>query len=202
MRNLKDEKTKIYPSTMRGGKELPSSSALDSISVLSKLATPTPAIDSDMSHVIDDATSAMHDTYDETTSMLDTTVPLGEFLDEQLARARENEIIETDNIDESDDEDSPPRYELPVVPEGYVMDETARDFLACNDRYDLKKLLAKLEEKSLNARMKYDPAFATSPIFITDKDYDFSVDTEIITFVESDPFVAMNLKLLWHILLN
>ena len=39
--------------------------------------------------------------------MLDTTVPLGEFLDEQLARARENEIIETDKIDESDDEDSP-----------------------------------------------------------------------------------------------
>ena len=109
MRNLKDEKTKIYPSTTRGGKELPSSSALDSPSVLSKLATPKPAsaINSDMSHVIDDATSTMHDTYDETTSMLDTTVPLGEFLDEQLARARENEIIETDNIDESDDEDSP-----------------------------------------------------------------------------------------------
>ena len=36
--------------------------------------------------------------------------------------------------------------------------------------------------------MKYDPAFATSPIFITDKDYDFSVDPEIITLVESDPF--------------
>ena len=43
MRNLKDEKTKIYPSTTRGGKELPSSSALDSPSVLSKLATPKPA---------------------------------------------------------------------------------------------------------------------------------------------------------------
>ena len=109
MKNLKDAKTKIYPSTTRGGKELPSSSALDSPSVLSKLAAPKPAsaIRSDMSHVIDDATSAMHDTYDETTSMLDTTVPLGEFLDEQLARARENEIIVTDNIDESDDEDSP-----------------------------------------------------------------------------------------------
>ena len=191
MRNLKDEKTKIYPSTTRGGKELPSSSALDSPSVMSKLATPKPdtAMNSDMSHVIDDATSAMHDTYDETTSMLDNTVPLGEFLDEQLARARENEIIETDNIDESDDEDSPPRYELPVVPEGYVMDEeTARDFLACNDRSDLKKLLAKLKQKTLNARMKYDPAFATSPICISDKDYDFSVDPEIITLVESDPF--------------
>ena len=109
MKNLKDQRTKIYPLTTRGGKELPSSSALDSPSVMNKLATPksATAMNSDMSHVIDDATSAMHDTYDETTSMLDTTVPLGEFLDEQLARARENEIIETDNIDESDDEDSP-----------------------------------------------------------------------------------------------
>ena len=40
-------------------------------------------MNSDMSHVIDDATSAMND---ETTSVLDTIVPLGEFLDEQLAR--------------------------------------------------------------------------------------------------------------------
>ena len=102
MRNLKGQKTKMYLSTMRGGKELPSSFALDSPSILSKLATPKPAstINSDMSHVIDDATSAMRGAYDETTSMLDNTVPLGEFLDEQLARARENEIIEIDNIDE------------------------------------------------------------------------------------------------------
>ena len=79
MRNLKDERTKILPSTTRGGKELPSSSALDSPSILSKLATPKPAtaLNSDMSHVIDDATSAMHDTYDETTSVRDTTLPLG-----------------------------------------------------------------------------------------------------------------------------
>ena len=119
MKNLRDPKTKIYPSTTRGGKELPSSSALDSPSILSKLATPKPAsaIRSDMSHVIDDATSAMHDTYDETTSMIDTTVPLGAFLDEQLARVRENENIESDNIDESDDED------LPVIPKGYVFDK-------------------------------------------------------------------------------
>ena len=92
---------------MRGGKELPSRSALDSPSVLSKLATPTPAIDSNMSHVIDDATSAMHDAYDETISLLDNNVPLGEFLDEQLARVRENEITETDDIIETEDYDSP-----------------------------------------------------------------------------------------------
>ena len=79
---LERRENKIYPSTTRGGKELPSSSALDSPSVLSKLGTPTHAIDFDRSHVIDDATSAMHDTYVETTSMLDTTMPLGELLDE------------------------------------------------------------------------------------------------------------------------
>ena len=46
----------------------------------------------------------------------------------------------------------------------------------------------------MNARMLYDPKFATSPIFIDDKDYEFSV--------ESDPFHFMKLKLLWHILLS
>ena len=119
MRNLNEKKTKIYPSSTRGGKELPSRSALDSPSVVRKLATPTPAIDSDTSHVIDDATSAMHDAYDDTTSLLDNIVPLGEFLDEQLARARENEIIETGNTDESDDEESL------VIPEGYLFDQEA-----------------------------------------------------------------------------
>ena len=70
-------------------------------------------------------------------------------------------------------------------------EETVRDFLACNDRSDLKKLLAKWKQQSLNARMKPDPTFATSPICVTDKDYEFSVDPEIITLVESDPFYGL-----------
>ena len=106
MRNLKDERTKILPSTTRGGKELPSSSALDSPSVISRLATPKPttAMNSDISHVTDDATSAMHD---ETTSVRDSTLPLGEFLDGQLARFRANEITEDPITDDSDDEGPP-----------------------------------------------------------------------------------------------
>ena len=36
--------------------------------------------------------------------------------------------------------------------------------------------------------MKYDPAYVTSPIFVTDKDCEFSIDPDIITLVESDPF--------------
>ena len=100
--------------------------------------------------------------------MLDTIVPLGEFLDEQLARARENENIEYDNIDESDDEDSPSNeYESPVIPEGYVFEkEAALAILACKDRYELKRLLAKWKQQSLNARMKPDPAFATTPMSV------------------------------------
>ena len=131
---------------------------------MSKLATPTPAIDSDMSHVIDDTTSTMNDAY-AVTSLLDKTVPLGELLDEHLARVRTIDYVEDDDISETDEiietehfetpvRPSSPRYELPVMPEGYVMDgEVARDFLACKDRDDLKKLLCKWKEKSLNARM-------------------------------------------------
>ena len=61
MKNLKDAKTKILPSTTREGKELPSSSALDSPSVLNRLATPPHAINYDMSQVLNDGTSAMND---------------------------------------------------------------------------------------------------------------------------------------------
>ena len=71
MKNLKDPKTKIFPSKTRGGKELPSSSALDSPSVMSKFATPSHAINSDMFDVVDDVTCTMNDAYDDTSTLLD-----------------------------------------------------------------------------------------------------------------------------------
>ena len=43
--------------------------------------------------------------------------------------------------------------------------------------------------------MKCDPKFATSPIFVIDKDYEFSVDLELITLVESDPFHGYETKI-------
>ena len=125
----------------------------------------------------------MHDTYDETASMPDTTMPLSEFLDEEIARAREKEIIEYECDDDSDDEN------MPIIPEGYLFDmESSNAILACKDRYELKRLLIKWNKESLRDRMRPDPAFATSPICVTDKDYEFSIDPDIITLVESDPF--------------
>jgi len=149
MRNPIDPRTKVLPSTTRTGKELPSSSALDSPSVMSKFATPPPARNLDMSHVLDDATSAAHDAYDD--AMLDTALPLGAFLDAQIARvaARCDDTSETAEIIEVEPAISPvrtssPRYELPDMPEGYVMEgEIAEDFLACKDSYGVEKLLLK-----------------------------------------------------------
>ena len=122
MKNLKNAKT-------RGGKELPSSSALDSPSIISKLETPQHAINSDMLQVIDDVTSTMNDTYDDASTLLDNDdVPLGEFLDEQIARVIQHDVVESDDELETETLSTPsrtslPRYELPKVPEGYVMSE-------------------------------------------------------------------------------
>ena len=125
---------------------------------MNKLATPKPtAMNSDMSHVIGDATSAMRDTYDETTSMLDTIVPLGEFLDEQIARSREREIIEPEHDDVSDDEP------MPAILEGYLFDvESSAAIFACQDRRELKRLLIKWSKESFRGRMKPDLTYLCS----------------------------------------
>ena len=85
-------------------------------------------------------------------------------LDEQIARVRQHDIVESDDELETETlqtpRTSPPRYELPKVPEVYTMSEEAtRDILACKDRDDLEKLLWKYKERSLNAKMKCDPQF-------------------------------------------
>ena len=175
MKNLKDPKTKVFPSTTRGGKELPSSFALDSPSVMSKFATSPPARNLDMSPVLDDAydntipdtardampdtaRDAMPDTGDampDTTlpddardTMLDTArdtnlpdVPLGVFLDAHIARVTANARDASETADTIEIEpafaparSSSPRYELPDILEGYIMEgEIDEDFLVCKD---------------------------------------------------------------------
>ena len=101
--------------------ELPSSSALDSPLVLSKLATPPHAINSNMSQVIDDATSTMKDAFDDASTLLNDEVPLGEFLDEQIARVIQHDVVESDDELETETPETPartslPTYELPKVP--------------------------------------------------------------------------------------
>ncbi|KAI5003487.1 hypothetical protein ZWY2020_030647 [Hordeum vulgare] len=158
MKNLKDPKTKVLPSTTRGGKELPSRSALDSPSVMSKFATSPPARNLDMLPMVDTMLDAARDAMLDT--MLDTArdampdtardampdtplpVPLGVFLDAHIARVTANARDASETTDTIEIEpafaparSSSPRYELPDIPEGYVMEgEIAEDFLACHPK--------------------------------------------------------------------
>ncbi|KAI4995019.1 hypothetical protein ZWY2020_034922 [Hordeum vulgare] len=148
--------------------------------------------------MLDTARDAMPDTAlpDDARDAILPDVPLGVFLDAHIARVTDNARDASDTVDTIEIEpafalarSSSPRYELPDIPGGYVMEgEIAEDFLACKDAYDAEKLLLKWKEKYREARMKNDPKFATSPIFVTDKDYEFSVDPEIISLVKYDPF--------------
>ena len=48
-------------------------------------------------------------------------------------------------------------------------------------------------------KKSYDPKFATSPIDIKDKDYDFSLDLSYLDIVEKEPFVVLKMRVLWLI---
>ena len=69
----------------------------------------------------------MNDIYDDANTLIEDNVPLGEFLDEQIARTKAFENARTDEIVETDEEletenletpirTSPPRYEMPKYP--------------------------------------------------------------------------------------
>ena len=99
---------------MRGGKELPSHSALDSPSIMSRLATPRHAINPDMLQVIDDATS-MNATHDDASTLLDDNMPLGEFLDEKIARTKSFESAKTNEEQETENLETPIRTSPPMM---------------------------------------------------------------------------------------
>ena len=76
---------------------------------------------------INDVTSAMDNVYDDASTLLDNDdVPLGDFLDAQIARVIQHDVVESYDELETETPETPartslPRYELPKVPEGYVM---------------------------------------------------------------------------------
>ena len=203
MGKLKDSKTKIMPSKTRGGKDLPTSSTLDSPTVLSQLVTPPPshAPHTSMSHTVGTA-STSDDTFDDASTMLSESVPLGELLDAHIAKAKEIET--TENFDESPVTPSSPVKRIPLnLPSTPVFDEEfTREFMAYDDRGGIEGLIEILKKKAMNKLIKPDPKFGTSPIYVDDNDYEFSVDPTLITMVESDPFHGYELKRLLIIYIN
>ncbi|KAK1668646.1 hypothetical protein QYE76_056805 [Lolium multiflorum] len=155
----RDTKIAILPSTTRKGTTLSTSAALDSPSVISKLVSPPQASNA------------------------------GSFLDATIARSRQIENTETPNENAATPVNSPEsvEYSSDDLDEDYV--ELDDDFIEkCNATTDARKIKKLLAEHAVRYKLSPDPKFATSPINIKDKDYDFSLDLSHIAIVEKTPF--------------
>ncbi|KAK1666206.1 hypothetical protein QYE76_054365 [Lolium multiflorum] len=181
----RDTKIAILPSTTRKGTTLSTSAALDSPSVISKLVSPpqasnvgTSAESENSSHNCDDASA-----------VLDNDGSLGSFLDATIAKSRQIENTETPNENAATPVNSPEsvEYSSDDLDEDYV--ELDDDFIEkCNATTDARKIKKLLAEHAVRYKPSPDPKFATSPINIRDKDYDFSLDLSHIAIVEKTPF--------------
>ncbi|KAK1556138.1 hypothetical protein QYE76_026948 [Lolium multiflorum] len=104
-------------------------------------------------------------------------------------RSRQIENTETPNENTVTPVNSPEsvEYSSDDLDEDYV--ELDDDFIEkCNATTDARKIKKLLAEHAVRYKPSPDPKFATSPINIRDKDYDFSLDLSHIAIVEKTPF--------------
>ncbi|KAK1621344.1 hypothetical protein QYE76_026861 [Lolium multiflorum] len=179
----RDTKIAILPSTTRKGTTLSTSAALDSPSVIDKLVSPPHA-----SRAGTSAESENSHNIDNVSAVLDDGGSLGSFLDATIAKSRQIENTETPNENATTPVNSPELdYSSDDPDEDYV--ELDDDFIEkCNATTDARKIKKLLAEHAVRYKPSPDPKFATSPINIRDKDYDFSLDLSHIAIVEKTPF--------------
>ncbi|KAK1650319.1 hypothetical protein QYE76_068124 [Lolium multiflorum] len=164
---------------------LSTSAALDSPSVISKLVSPPQASNAGTSAESENSSYNC----DDASTMLDNDGSLGSFLDTTIARSRQIENTETPNENAVTPVNSPEsvEYSSDDLDEDYV--ELDDDFIEkCNATTDARKIKKLLAEHAVRYKLSPDPKFATSPINIKDKDYDFSLDLSHIAIVEKTPF--------------
>ncbi|KAK1643294.1 hypothetical protein QYE76_061099 [Lolium multiflorum] len=181
----RDTKIAILPSTTRKGTTLSTSAALDSPSVISKLVSPPQASNAGTSAESENSSYNC----DDASAVLDNDGSLGSFLDATIARSRQIENTETPNENAATPVNSPEsvEYSSDDLDEDYV--ELDDDFIEkCNATTDARKIKKLLAEHAVRYKLSPDPKFATSPINIRDKDYDFSLDLSHIAIVEKTPF--------------
>ncbi|KAK1680710.1 hypothetical protein QYE76_041558 [Lolium multiflorum] len=180
----RDTKIAILPSTTRKGTTLSTSAALDSPSVISKLVSPPQASNAGTSA---ESENSSHNC-DDASAVLDNDGSLGSFLDATIAKSRQIEN-KTPNENAATPVNSPEsvEYSSDDLDEDYV--ELDDDFIEkCNATTDARKIKKLLAEHAVRYKLSPDPKFATSPINIKDKDYDFSLDLSHIAIVEKTPF--------------
>jgi hypothetical protein len=169
----RDGKFPILPSTTRRGTTLNTSVALDSPSVMSKLLTPPHAHATTFAEF-----KNAFDNFDNASTVLDESGSLGSVLDATIARTKQigNTVTPVS---------SPESRECPSddLEEAYIElnDEFIDEFHATSDAGAIKDLLAR---RAVRYKLSPDAKFATSPINISDNDYDFSLDLSYISIVE------------------
>jgi hypothetical protein len=122
------------------------------------------------------------DNFDDASTVPDESGSLGPFLDATIARTKQTGNTVTPVS-------SPKSRECPSddLEETYIElnDEFIEEFHATRDASVVKNLLAR---RAVRYKLSPDAKFATSPINIKDKDYDFSLDLSYISIVEKEPF--------------
>ncbi|KAK1664212.1 hypothetical protein QYE76_052371 [Lolium multiflorum] len=185
MGKTRDAKVAILPSTTRKGTTLSTSAALDSPYVISQLVSPPQA--SRVGTSAESENSSYN--FDDASTVLDDNGSLGPFLDATIARSRQIENTEIPNENIVTPVNSPESVE-------HSSDDPDEDYVELDDDFidkcnattgasNIKKLLA---QHAVRYKLSPDPKFATSPINIKDKDYDFSLDLSHISIVEKTPF--------------
>ncbi|KAK1695559.1 hypothetical protein QYE76_012256 [Lolium multiflorum] len=138
--------------------------------------------------IVDRLTKSAHfiavNTKDTAEKLVDIYVK--EIVNATIARSRQIENTETPDV--TTPVNSPElEYSSDDLDEDYV--ELDDDFIEkCNATTDARKIKKLLAEHAVRYKLSPDPKFATSPINIKDKDYDFSLDLSHIAIVEKTPF--------------
>jgi hypothetical protein len=170
----RDGKFPILPSTIRRGTTRNTSVALDSPYVMSKLLTP-PHAHATTSAEFENAT----DSFDDASTVPDESGSLGSFLDATIARTKQmgNTIVTPLS--------SPESRKCPSddLEEAYIEldDDFIDEFHATSDAGAIRDLLAR---RAVTYKLSPDAKFVASPINISDKDYDFSLDLSYISIVD------------------
>jgi hypothetical protein len=174
----------ILPSTTRRGTTLNTSVALDSLSLISKLLTP-PQVHATTSAEFANAT----DSFDNASAVLNESGSLGSFLDATIARTKQMGNTTVTPVS------SPKSRKCPSddLEEAYIEldDDFIDEFHATSDAGAIRDLLAR---RAVRYKLSPDAKFATSPINISDKDYDFSLDLSYISIVEKEPFCCTEIE--------
>src|SRR3954464_8060861 len=116
--------------------------------------------------------------------MLDACGSLGPFLDATMASLGNTETPSEDTITHVSSPESSESYN---INDGYI-DFTNEFVEECRNTHGTSSIKSLLARRTIMPKLSSDPKFATSPIDIKDKDYDFSLDLSYLDIVEKEPF--------------